>query len=95
MAAELILRGAGQDCRQSDCLCQTIHAYPFTGPGRNDHRLKSLRIVRLLPACAQLFELVESDGQGLGNPRGRKPRERADRSAEAVRYGDLSGDIDV
>lgn len=55
----------------------------------------SLRIVRLLPACAQLSSLVEADGQGLGNPRGRKPRERADRSAEAVRYGDLSGGIVV
>ena len=31
----------------------------------------------------------------LVNPRGRKPRERADRSGEAARYGELSGDIDV
>ena len=37
----------------------------------------SLRIVRLLPASAQLSNLVDLDGQGLGNPRGRKPRERA------------------
>jgi hypothetical protein len=38
----------------------------------------SLRIVRRLPACAQLSSLAEPDGQGLGNPRGRKPRDRAD-----------------
>jgi hypothetical protein len=41
MAAEWILRGAGQDCRQSDCLCQTDPAYPFTGARRIDHRLNS------------------------------------------------------
>jgi hypothetical protein len=41
-------------------------------------RPTSLRIVRRLPACAQLSKLVEPGGQGLGNPRGRKPRERAD-----------------
>jgi hypothetical protein len=40
-------------------------------------RLEPLRIVRLLPPCAQLSNLVDLDGQGLGNPRGRKPRERA------------------
>src|SRR5208282_308477 len=41
-------------------------------------RPRSLRIVRLLPACAQLSELAELAGQGLDNPRGRKPRGRAD-----------------
>ena len=42
------------------------------------HSQVALRIVRRLPACAQLSKLVEADGQGLGNPRGRKPREGAD-----------------
>jgi hypothetical protein len=49
-------------------------------------RLRSLRIVRRLPACAQLSRLVEPDGQGLGNPRGRKPRATLRRSAVAMGY---------
>jgi hypothetical protein len=48
------------------------------GLGSDRQRVLPLRIVRLLPACVQLSKLVQPDGQGLGNPRGRKPRERAD-----------------
>jgi hypothetical protein len=46
--------------------------------GITDEFTLSLRIVRLLPACAQLCDLAKLDWQGLDNPRGRKPRGGAD-----------------
>ena len=54
-----------------------------------------LRIVRLLPACAQLSSLGSIDGQGLDNPRGRKPRDVEVRSVGAQVYGDLNEEVSV
>ena len=53
----------------------------------------ALRIVRLLPACAQLSNLVDLDGQGLGNPRGGNRGNVLARSAVAVCYGDSSDGV--
>jgi hypothetical protein len=58
-------------------------------------RPQVLRIVRLLPARAQLSSLASIDGQVLDNPRGRKPRDVKMRSVGAQVYGDLNEGVSV
>jgi hypothetical protein len=65
------------------------------GFGRIRQLTFMLRIVRLLPACAQLSSLGSIDGQGLDNPRGRKPRDVEVRSVGAQVYGDLNEEVSV
>src|ERR1700676_733442 len=71
------------DCLTSQHTKQNLRDQPPADPGSKpplprERFSPTLRIVRLLPACVQLSNLAEPDGQGLGNPRGRRPRERAD-----------------